>query len=145
MGLVHPCMSYEFVPVCFSSSCVHHWIIVLLFESHSFFRTARIISFVLLSVLAVPSHTVFSAVSTLPWLRQLVAGVSPQRPGFSMWNLCLEKWKWDTFYSEYFSFPLLVLFHEFSMYTFHYPLPVLYVLMTDSFMATLSSLVPHML
>jgi len=142
MGLVHPCVSYEFVPVCCSSSCVHHRNLKATFlglqESSVF------------SVVSPPSpityHFLFScncamtqAVNFLP-----VTGLGSV-PGQCMWNMWWVKWNWDRFYSEYFSFPLLVLFHKCSVHTFHHPPPVLYVFMTDSFMATLSSLVPHML
>jgi len=68
MGLVHPCVSYRFVPVCLNSSCVHHWIIVLLFESCSFFGLQG--SLVLFCCQASLSrHIPFPAVSTVPWLR----------------------------------------------------------------------------
>jgi hypothetical protein len=34
----------------------------------------------------------------VPWLRSLVAGLSPRRPGFApMWDLWWTKWHWDSF------------------------------------------------
>jgi hypothetical protein len=43
----------------------------------------------------------------LPWLRSLVAGLSPRRSGFaagqSMWDLWWTKWHWDRFFSKFLS------------------------------------------
>jgi hypothetical protein len=57
---------------------------------------------------------------TVPWLRRLVAGLSPQRPGFdpggqSMWDLWWTKWHWDRVFSEYFGFLLSISFHRCSI------------------------------
>jgi hypothetical protein len=46
----------------------------------------------------------------VPWLRRLVAGISPQRPGVrsqvkSMQDLWWKKWYWDRFLSELSVFP----------------------------------------
>jgi hypothetical protein len=52
----------------------------------------------------------------VPWLRRLVAGLSPGRPGShpnqSMWDLWWTEWYWDRFSSEFFGFPLSVSFHR---------------------------------
>jgi hypothetical protein len=50
------------------------------------------------------------------WLRQLVADLSPRRPGFAprsvQWDLWWTKWHWDRFLSEFFGFPLSISFHR---------------------------------
>jgi hypothetical protein len=50
------------------------------------------------------------------WLRWLVAGLSPRRPGFSprsiQWDLWWAKWHWDRVFSECFGFPLSISFHR---------------------------------
>jgi hypothetical protein len=47
--------------------------------------------------------------SPVPWLRRLVAGLSPRRPGFApgsiQRDLWRTKWHWDRFFSEFFGFP----------------------------------------
>jgi hypothetical protein len=52
----------------------------------------------------------------VPWLRRLVAGLSPRRPGFdpdqSMWDLWWTKWQCARFFPEYFGFPLSISFHR---------------------------------
>jgi hypothetical protein len=69
----------------------------------------------------------------VPWLRWLVAGLSPRRPGFAsksiQWDLWWTKWHWDGFFSEFFDFPLSISSHHglhFSRnskkYFFHSPL-----------------------
>jgi hypothetical protein len=44
----------------------------------------------------------------LPWIRQLVAGLSTQRPRFapdqSMLDLWWARWFWERFFSDYFGF-----------------------------------------
>jgi hypothetical protein len=49
----------------------------------------------------------------VPWLRRLVAGLSPRRPGSDpgdhfMWDLWWTKWHWDRFFVKYFDFPLSI-------------------------------------
>jgi hypothetical protein len=55
----------------------------------------------------------------VPWLRRLVAGLSPRRSGLilgqSMWDLWWTKWHWDRFLPEYFGFPLSISFHRWSI------------------------------
>jgi hypothetical protein len=46
----------------------------------------------------------------VPWLRRLVAGISPRRPGVRsqvkfMWDLWWTNWHWDKFFSELSVFP----------------------------------------
>jgi hypothetical protein len=46
----------------------------------------------------------------VPWLRRLVAGLSPWRPSLlpvqSMWDLWWTKWHWERFFLKFFSFTL---------------------------------------
>jgi hypothetical protein len=55
----------------------------------------------------------------VPWLRRSVAGISPRSsgsiPGQSMWDLWLTKLHCDRFFSQFFSFPLSVSFHQCSI------------------------------
>jgi hypothetical protein len=44
----------------------------------------------------------------VPWLRRLVAGLSPAQ---SVWDLWWAKWHWDRFFPEHFGFPLSISFH----------------------------------
>jgi hypothetical protein len=50
---------------------------------------------------------------TVPWLRRLVAGLSPRRPGFDLGSVhegfVVDKVELDRFFSEYFGFPLSML------------------------------------
>jgi hypothetical protein len=59
----------------------------------------------------------------VPWLKSLVAGLSPQRPGFAPGSIhvgfVVEKWHWDRFSSEFFSFPLSISFHRRSPNSYH--------------------------
>jgi hypothetical protein len=52
----------------------------------------------------------------VPWLKWLVAGLSPQRPGFAPGSIhvgfAVEKWCWDKFFSESFCFTLSISFHR---------------------------------
>jgi hypothetical protein len=41
------------------------------------------------------------------------------RPGPSMWDLWWTKWHWDSFFSEFFGFPLSVSFHRRSPNSYH--------------------------
>jgi hypothetical protein len=45
----------------------------------------------------------------VPWLMQLVAGLSPQNPGFAPGSIHLRfaatKWHWDRFFFDFFGFP----------------------------------------
>jgi len=54
--------------------------------------------------------------TAVPWLRMLVAGLSPREsgsvPGQSMWDLWWTKRHWNRFCSKYFGFPLSVPFHR---------------------------------
>jgi hypothetical protein len=58
----------------------------------------------------------------VPWLRRLVAGLSPRSPvslpGQSMWDLWWTKWHWDRLFSEFFGFPLSISFHRRSAYSY---------------------------
>jgi hypothetical protein len=58
----------------------------------------------------------YVACLVVPWLGQLVAGLSPQRPGFAprsiQWDLWLTKWHWDRFFSELFGFLLTISLHS---------------------------------
>jgi hypothetical protein len=45
----------------------------------------------------------------VPWLRSLVAGLSPRRPGFVPGSIHVGfVVDWDRFFSEFFSFPLSI-------------------------------------
>jgi hypothetical protein len=50
----------------------------------------------------------------VPWLRQLVAGLSLSHSGQSRWDLWWTKWYWDRFFLEFFGFPLSIQFHRIS-------------------------------
>jgi len=58
----------------------------------------------------------------VPWLRRLVAGFSPQRPGFAPGSVDMGvwwmKWHWNRFFSEFFGFPLSVSFHRGCPYSY---------------------------
>jgi hypothetical protein len=59
----------------------------------------------------------------VPWLRRLVASLSPQRLGFdpsSVYVRLWTMWHWNTFFSHYFCFILSVLFHQCSTFIFIY-------------------------
>jgi hypothetical protein len=49
----------------------------------------------------------------VPWLRRLIAGLSPRRPGLAprsiQWDLWWTKWHWDRFFSESFGFPVNII------------------------------------
>jgi hypothetical protein len=49
----------------------------------------------------------------MPWLRWLIAGLSPWQPGFAprsiQWDLWWTKWHWDRFFSEFFGFPVTII------------------------------------
>jgi hypothetical protein len=65
------------------------------------------------------------------WLRRLVAGLTPRRPGFapgqSMWDLWWTEWHWDRFFSELFGFTLSVSFHRRSSNSYHGGMNNIYV------------------
>jgi hypothetical protein len=46
------------------------------------------------------------------WLRRLVTGLSPRKPGFAPMSFCVgmrcTEWHWYKFFSEFFSFALSV-------------------------------------
>jgi hypothetical protein len=69
-------------------------------------------------ILAPPSYKL-----VVPWLRWLVAVLSPWKLGLclgqSMWDLWLTKWHWDRFFSKFFIFPLSVSFHHDSILIYH--------------------------
>jgi hypothetical protein len=58
----------------------------------------------------------------VPWLRRLVAGLSPRRlgsiAGQSMWDLWWTKWHCDRLFSQYVGFLLSVSFHQCSTLIF---------------------------
>jgi hypothetical protein len=58
----------------------------------------------------------------VPWLRRLVAGLSPRspksRPCQFMWDLRWVKWHWERFFSEFFGLTLSVSFHRGFSYSF---------------------------
>ena len=58
-------------------------------------------------------------------LRPLTAGAPVSIPHLSVWGFCWTKWRWDTFFSEYFGFPLSVNFQGVSG-SFTYLIPRLY-------------------
>jgi hypothetical protein len=57
----------------------------------------------------------------IPWLRQLVASLSPQRPRFKPWSVHVgfvwTKRQWDRFLSQLFFFTLSILFHGLHTHT----------------------------
>ena len=66
----------------------------------------------------------FSPLKSVPWVRQLVFGPLPRRPGFdagqSILNVLWTECKWDRFFSEYFGFPLSISFQHCSILVFIY-------------------------
>jgi hypothetical protein len=62
------------------------------------------------------SKDVLQGLLAVPWLRRLVAGLSPWLPEFAprsiQWDLWWTKWHWDRFFSESSGFPLSILFHR---------------------------------
>jgi hypothetical protein len=54
----------------------------------------------------------------VPWLRQLVAGLSPWRPGSVQWDLWWAKWHWTGYSLEFFRIPLSISFHHGSPYLY---------------------------
>jgi hypothetical protein len=64
---------------------------------------------------------IINSLLAVPWLRWLVAGLSPQRPGLhlsqSMWDLWWIKLRWDRF-SLSSSVPLSISFHRDSQFSY---------------------------
>jgi hypothetical protein len=62
----------------------------------------------------VTDNSLITVIMAIPWLRQSVSGLSPQRSTFnpvsqSTSNLWWTKWVWDRFFSEYFGFPISII------------------------------------
>jgi hypothetical protein len=57
----------------------------------------------------------FTLQLAVPWLRRLVAGFHPRGPGSHprqfMWDLWGTKWQWHGDFTEFFGYPLSILFH----------------------------------
>jgi len=64
--------------------------------------------------------TTLLIIQAVLWLRQLVAGLSPRRPGFSLRlvhvGLVGTQWHWNRFFSKNFSFSLSVSFQHCSTF-----------------------------
>jgi len=71
--------------------------------------------------------TMLLIIQAVPWLRRLVAGLSPWRPGFSLRPVYVgfvgTQWHWYRFFSKNFSFSLSVSFHQCSA-LIHLPLRI---------------------